>query len=64
MKTPCPRSHSSQMVGLEVLLAPRHVCLILELHPLEDGAEVTIPPPRKWKLLGNKAGASSEQTFS
>lgn len=37
-------------------------------HPLKavqpDVAEVSIPPPRKWKLLGNEAGESSDQTFS
>lgn len=58
------------MVGPEVLLALRHVCLTLELEllailrPPQDGVEVTTPPPRKWKLLGNEAGESLEQMFS
>ena len=31
VKTPCPRSHSYQMVGMEVWVASRYICLILEL---------------------------------
>lgn len=58
------------MLRLEVLLVPRHVCLILEQEllttgpSLQDGPEVTILSPRKWKLLGNEAGESAEQTIS